>query len=274
MSQTPTTSSIVISSDSESEDDNRICAPAATSLISTDDDDEPVEKKAKVRRSKRLRNAANHKTLSAAAESKQNSNGNMNSDSSQPPPAKAAGATSDPPPENTPASDDGGGRTGDECSVCLDPPVHPVKLACDHTFCYLCAKGLVMSNNSACSLCRRPIGNGYLESAEILSRVSQDLNDTPPVEASRETWQWFYEGRSGWWRFEERTNEELEETFLSGQLSMETMIVGNIYVIDFTHMEQFQKAFPTRKRKIKRDMKSSECKGVAGLGKRSWKSQS
>ena len=31
-------------------------------------------------------------------------------------------------------------RTFDECSVCLDLPVHPVTLPCNHIFCYLCAK--------------------------------------------------------------------------------------------------------------------------------------
>ena len=34
----------------------------------------------------------------------------------------------------------GPARTGEECSVCLDPPVHPVTLPCGHVFCYLCAK--------------------------------------------------------------------------------------------------------------------------------------
>lgn len=170
------------------------------------------------------------------------------------------------------ATEEETGRTGDECSVCLDPPVHPVQLACTHTFCYLCAKGLVMSDNAACSLCRQPISPGYLETREILARVSEGLNDTPPVEAPQDQWQWFYEGRNGWWRFEARTNEDLEEKFLTGQMSMELMIVGTIYVIDFSQMEQYQKERPNRKRKIKRDMKSSECKGVAGLGKNTWKS--
>ena len=35
---------------------------------------------------------------------------------------------------------EGPARTGDECSVCLDPPLHPVTLPCGHVFCYLCAK--------------------------------------------------------------------------------------------------------------------------------------
>jgi len=163
-------------------------------------------------------------------------------------------------------------RTGDECSVCLDPPVHPVSLPCGHIFCYLCAKGLGVGLGVArlCSLCRRPIPDGFLESAEVLSKASQELNDTPPVDANEQQWQWFYEGRNGWWRFESRNNDDLEEAFRGGKQQVETLICGNIYVINLASMEQFQKSMPQRKRRIKRDLKSAQCKGVAGLGKSSW----
>jgi len=48
----------------------------------------------------------------------------------------------------------------DVCSVCLDPPVHPVALPCKHVFCFLCVKGLVHSEdtNSECTLCRWELG--------------------------------------------------------------------------------------------------------------------
>lgn len=161
-------------------------------------------------------------------------------------------------------------RTYDECSVCLDIPVHPVTLPCSHIFCYLCAKGLAsVGMTASCSLCRRDIPDGYLESASVLRKASQELNDTPPLEAS-EDWQWFYEGRNGWWRFETRNNDELEEGLRSGLKTIETLICGNIYVMDLVLMEQYQKDRPNRKRRMKRDVKSSQCKGVAGLGKRSW----
>jgi len=189
------------------------------------------------------------------------------------PPAKAA-RPSPPPVRKLPnllegvAIPEGQERTGEECSVCLDPPVHPVTLPCNHTFCYLCAKGLG-SGTALCSLCRRPIPRGFLESAEVLHKASQELNDTPPVEAQA-LWQWFYEGRNGWWRFESRNNEELEESFQEGRGKVETLICGQLYVIDLVAMEQFQKSMPQRKRRIKRDLKTAQCKGVAGLGKRSW----
>jgi len=164
-------------------------------------------------------------------------------------------------------------RTYDECAVCLDQPVHPVTLPCSHIFCYLCAKGLTRQAGSlaTCSLCRNSIPEGYLESAHVLAKASLDLDDSLPLQAGEEQgWQWFYQGRNGWWKFEERNNEELEENYSLGQKIFETMICGNLYIIDFQAMEQCQKGFPNRKRKIKRDLKTSSCKGVAGLQKRKW----
>jgi len=162
-------------------------------------------------------------------------------------------------------------RTYDECAVCLDQPLHPVTLPCSHIFCYLCAKGLTRQAGSlpTCSLCRKDIPEGYLESAQVLAKASRDLDDTLDLQQGDDKgWQWFYEGRNGWWKFEERNNEELEENFSLGQKVFETMICGNLYIIDFQAMEQFQKGYPNRKRKIKRDLKTSYCKGVAGLQKR------
>jgi len=161
-------------------------------------------------------------------------------------------------------------RTYDECSVCLDPPVHPITLPCSHIFCFLCAKGLTRQDGlmASCSLCRQTIPYGFLESGDVLSKVSSNLEDSLPLnEESVENWQWFYEGRNGWWKFEERNNEELEMTYSSGKSFLETMICGKLYVLNFGTMQQYQKDFPTRKRKIKRDLKSSFCKGVAGLFK-------
>jgi len=165
---------------------------------------------------------------------------------------------------------DGPERTGEECSVCLDPPVHPVSLPCNHIFCYLCAKGLASGTNSgSCSLCRKDIPRGFLESAAVLAKASQELNDTPPLLAEDE-YQWFYEGRNGWWRFEARNNDELEANFYAGNQQFETLICGNLYVMDLVNFNQFQKSTPQRKRRIKRDLKTSLCKGVAGVGKKSW----
>lgn len=272
-------SAILISSDSEEE--NAVVpriqkgADTSRSVISSDSDSDysPVHKKKRVI-NKRKRTSTRRKKMASPPDASIT----QDEDSTDAASAKSSIQPGAAPTKSSVSSihpglsEEGSGRTGDECSVCLDPPVHPVKLACTHTFCYLCAKGLVMSDNAACSLCRQPIAPGYLENREILAKVSEALNDTPPVDAPQDQSQWFYEGRNGWWRFEARTNEDLEEKFLTGELSMELMIVGTIYVIDFSQMEQYQKDRPNRKRKIKRDMKTSECKGVAGVGKITWKS--
>ena len=47
---------------------------------------------------------------------------------------------------------EGPARTGEECSVCLDPPVHPVTLPCGHVFCFLCAKVDLSQSQSQSSI--------------------------------------------------------------------------------------------------------------------------
>ena len=117
--------------------------------------------------------------------------------------------------------------------------------------------------NAACSLCRKEIPGDYLDRSVVLEAAQADI-DTETEEDSQE-WAWFYKGRVGWWMFEERNNQELEEAFRSGKQRVEMMICGHLYVIDFVRKEQFQKNMPTKKRQIKRDLKSSEKEGVAGL---------
>ena len=115
---------------------------------------------------------------------------------------------------------------------------------------------------AACSLCRKEIPADYLDRSGVLEAAQADIDSQ--AEASQD-WAWFYRGRRGWWMFEERNNEELEEAFRSGQQRMDMMICGHLYVIDFVRSEQYQKNMPTRKRQIKRDLKSSDHEGVAGL---------
>jgi len=171
-------------------------------------------------------------------------------------------------------------ETKDEtlCSICLDPPVHPVKLPCNHVYCYLCAKGLVfcdsMQASPQCSLCRQNFHPSHLESSIVLKEASATVNDTPPIDVDaldtdQDIWQWFYQGNKGWWRFEERQHDDIEQSYLQGAQSTELLICGRLYTIDFVRMEQFPKNYPGRKRQIKRDLRSSSSKGVAGLVKSS-----
>ena len=94
-------------------------------------------------------------------------------------------------------------------------------------------------------------------------------------------WQWMYEGRNGWWLYDERTSQEIEKSFKNNELRCELLIAGFLYIVgklalikwvlsksflsDFEHMLQYRRNDPSRRRKIKRDASSAPKKGVAGL---------
>ena len=144
-------------------------------------------------------------------------------------------------------------------------------------------------------MCRREIPSGYLENPSLLQPLPS--SSKPSVDASAEGddpfqhYQWFYEGRNGWWEYDERTTAELEEAYNeslkafeddtgqdnseppSGQeneanpKSCELLIAGFLYVINFEHMIQYRRNEPQRRRRVKRDVRDQieNRKGVAGL---------
>ena len=66
-------------------------------------------------------------------------------------------------------------------------------------------------------MCRREIPPGYLENPNLLHPLSNAVASKGPID-SLETelpsqFQWFYEGRNGWWEYDERTTAELEEAY-------------------------------------------------------------
>lgn len=70
----------------------------------------------------------------------------------------------------------------------------------------------------------------------------------------------------GWWKFEERLCQYIEEARALGVERLETLICGTLYVIDLQRLVQFNKENPTRRRKIKRELTSQViAKGVAGI---------
>lgn len=76
---------------------------------------------------------------------------------------------------------------------------------------------------------------------------------------------WYYEGRNGWWQYDERTTRELEDAFTKGKKNTEMLIAGFLYVADFENMVQYRRNEHGRRRKIKRDIIDIPKKGVAGL---------
>nr|CAD7569117.1 unnamed protein product [Timema californicum] len=101
-----------------------------------------------------------------------------------------------------------------ECAICLQMCVHPAQLPCGHIFCFLCVKG-VANQSKKCAMCRQEIPTDYLEKPQLLEqsnveKVAGEFDDG---------YQWFYEGRNGWWQYEERTSADIEEVFKLGEPS-------------------------------------------------------
>ena len=114
-------------------------------------------------------------------------------------------------------------------------------------------------------MCRREIPQDYLLNPELLSKVDIQAEGGRGFEEDGECWQWFYEGRNGWWVYDERTSQEVEMHYKSGDKRCELLIAGFLYIIDFEHMLQYRRNDPSRRRRVKRDVASGPKKGVAGL---------
>ncbi|XP_018012695.2 uncharacterized protein LOC108669796 [Hyalella azteca] len=133
------------------------------------------------------------------------------------------------------------------CAVCFLTMVHPVRLPCDHVFCFLCVKPLLrvyplkVSPNAPTELLTAPTDN-------------RELN-----------YQWFYEGRNGWWQYDARTNKEIEDAYQSEATTCQVLVVGLVFVVDFTRMLQYRIRDPSKRRKIKRDLSDAPMKGIAGI---------
>ncbi|XP_064486430.1 E3 ubiquitin-protein ligase rnf146-like [Ornithodoros turicata] len=145
-----------------------------------------------------------------------------------------------------------------DCAVCLQKCNHPAKLPCGHVFCFLCVKGISYQNRR-CAMCRQVIPREFIEQPELLPEP------LPGPEVAFEGYQWFYEGRNGWWQYDERTSTELEAASKRSARRCEVLIAGFIYVIDFDQMVQHRRDHPSRRRRIKRDLISIPKKGIAGI---------
>ena len=168
------------------------------------------------------------------------------------------------------AADTSSSTSTPECAICLQSCIHPVRLPCCHIFCFLCVKGASW-HSKRCALCRQEIPEDFLERPVLLSPeelkaaaagVSRSIG-TGGV--SRGDFAWYYEGRNGWWQYDERTTRELEEAFSKGRKSTEMLIAGFLYVADLENMVQYRRNEHGRRRKIKRDVVDIPKKGVAGL---------
>lgn len=127
-------------------------------------------------------------------------------------------------------------------------------------------------------MCRREIPSSYLEHPAL---VNSEVNETAiestetstasgqqeSQDESEEDFKWFYQGRNGWWEYDERTAQELEHHHKKGDKSCELLIAGFLYSIDLENMLQCRRNEPHRRRQIKRDLSANvaDKKGVAGI---------
>lgn len=135
---------------------------------------------------------------------------------------------------------------------------------CGHKFCFLCVKGI--RNPKKCALCREEFSLDSIDSRLVELEIAN--NNSPS--SSDTNYQWFYEGRNGWWRYDNRTSVEIEEAHLKQEKTVNVQVAGYVYVVDFEKMLQFRHNGQSRKRKIKRELASTpkkdlNIKGVAGL---------
>ncbi|XP_024889403.1 E3 ubiquitin-protein ligase rnf146-like [Temnothorax curvispinosus] len=147
-----------------------------------------------------------------------------------------------------------------ECAVCLQPCIHPARLSCSHIYCYLCVKG-VANQSMRCPMCRQEISPDFLERPQLVEVEEPQKESEHP----EEEYQWFYEGRNGWWKYDPRTSNDLETIYKLEDAQCELLICGMLYVIDFEKKCQYRKYNPRYKRNIKRDRKDAPCKGVSGV---------
>ncbi|XP_073843021.1 ring finger protein 146 [Musca autumnalis] len=147
-----------------------------------------------------------------------------------------------------------------ECPICLQTCIHPARLPCGHIFCFLCVKGVAYKNRR-CAMCRREIPPEFLDHPQLVNGI-EDICST---KATDDGYQWFYEGRNGWWQYDDRTSQDLEEAFKKGERSCTILVAGYVYIVDFDAMIQQRQNEPARCRRVKRDLATIPKKGVAGL---------
>ncbi|XP_072250794.1 E3 ubiquitin-protein ligase rnf146-like [Leuresthes tenuis] len=150
-----------------------------------------------------------------------------------------------------------------ECAICLQSCVHPVQLPCHHVFCFLCVKGASWQSKR-CALCRQEVPDDFLERPTLLSPEELKASAGGRGGATSDH-AWYYEGRNGWWQYDERTSRELEDAFSKGKKTAEMLIAGFLYVADLENMVQYRRNEHGRRRKMKRDVLNIPKKGVAGL---------
>lgn len=162
---------------------------------------------------------------------------------------------------------------------------------------FLCIKGCYLSD-AKCPLCRGNIPKKCIEKPKLVDSedkgkksrkrkksctggaskksknsvpaVANESSDASVSELPPEL-VWFYEGRNGgWWQYDERTEVLINQAVSKGENSLEVLLAGNVYVLDFVGRLQMLKSNPSVKRNMKQDVPNApDTKGIAGLDMKS-----
>ncbi|CAG4947766.1 unnamed protein product [Parnassius apollo] len=146
------------------------------------------------------------------------------------------------------------------CGVCLEKYNHPTKLPCGHVFCFLCVKGIAIQNKK-CAMCRTEIPHDYLNNPVLLDNILEKNSK----DCRNHDYQWYYEGRNGWWKYDERSNCDLEAAFVRGEKDCKLLLAGALYRVDFEKNLQVRQNDQTKRRRVRRDMPTLPSKGIAGI---------
>lgn len=112
-------------------------------------------------------------------------------------------------------------------------------------------------------MCRRDIPPSYLEHPQLVNGLREVEKAAKANDGAEH--QWYYEGRNGWWQYDERTSQELEESYQKKERFCKILVAGFLYIVDFEHKCQIRQNDPSRIRRVKRDLATIPKKGVAGL---------
>ncbi|XP_020816242.1 E3 ubiquitin-protein ligase RNF146 isoform X3 [Drosophila serrata] len=110
-------------------------------------------------------------------------------------------------------------------------------------------------------MCRREIPAEFLDHPQLVNGIE----DICTTRATEDGYQWYYEGRNGWWQYDDRTSQDIEEAFKKGDKSCTILVAGYVYIVDLEQLVQQRQNEPTRCRRVKRDLATIPKKGVAGL---------
>lgn len=157
----------------------------------------------------------------------------------------------------------------DNCSICLDKLKFPVKLECNHYFCYVCIQQALM-NTRICPICKKNVSAGF--DLENNINFSYDGEEFPATTSRRieeddnDEICWYYEGFKGWWKYDPNISRRIEQEYMKNKRGCFKCNINNKdYTINFRLMRQIRCDDETRLRKIKRDSNDVICKGIAGI---------